>query len=98
MLVKDYYDLMDKYSNESHKNQLIQECSELIQNLTKQRQRELNNEVIEESIKHNFVIELLHVQLIIDYFIYKNPLLLLEMEEELKRLYIKHGGKINANP
>lgn len=55
---------------ESHQNQLIQECSELIYNLSKQRQRILNNEIISLDIINNYYKELEHVKLIIDYLIF----------------------------
>ena len=82
-----YYKLMDKFSNSSHRNQLIQECAELIHNITKLNQRLLNNEPIEDEIFNNYPIELLHVKLIIDYFISRDKNLQYTMMKEFIRLY-----------
>ena len=71
-LLNRYYQYLNKYSMNSHKNQLIQECAELIYNITKQKQRELNGEFIESSILENYPKELMHVKLIIDYLLFND--------------------------
>lgn len=74
-LLERYYAKMNEFSDESCSNQLIQECAELIQNITKQNQRRLNGEIIEEKILENYPKELMHVKLIIDYLLFINPCL-----------------------
>jgi len=93
-----YLKNMEKlYSLESHKNQLIQECSELIKNLSKQKQIELNNGYKSCDLLINFPIELLHVKLIIDYFIFLYPHFIKSMNVEFYRLCEIHKIDLNIN-
>ena len=90
MLFK-YYKKMDDYTILSHKNQLEQECAELIMNITKIRQRVLNNQLIRNEEINNFPEELLHVKLIIDYLIERDRNLIPAMNKEFNILCNRHG-------
>lgn len=91
ILFQAYNNFLNRYSIVSHENQLIQECSELILNLTKQRQRFLNGEPIEQSVLDNYPEELLHVRLIIDYLLLTYPYLQEKADKEFIILCKRRG-------
>lgn len=89
ILPKYFSFLYQSYKMDSHKNQLIQECAELIYNLTKQRQQILSGENINIKMINNQSEEMMHVKLIIDFLYCYYPDLKRQGEQEFFNLCVK---------